>query len=60
MNKKNATMPVEPSQFAILSEKLSVLLGFSDGVVDLLEHLLAIESKAVSATVKCSRSWRIM
>lgn len=41
---------IDRAQFAILSERLSNLLGFSDGVNDVLENLLTIEARAVSET----------
>lgn len=41
---------IDRVQFAILSERLSNLLGFSDGVDDVLENLLTIEARAVSET----------
>ena len=41
---------IDRTQFVILSERLSTLLGFSDGVDDVLENLLTIESRAVSTT----------
>ena len=39
---------IDQTQFAILSEILSNLLGFSEGVDDVLENLLTIDSRAVS------------
>ena len=36
----------------VLTKKLAVLLGFEDGTVDVLEHLLTIESSAVRACVR--------
>ena len=43
---------IDRTQFATLSERLSVLLGFSDGVDDVLENLLTIESRAVSEKIE--------
>jgi hypothetical protein len=42
---------IDQRQFAVLSERLSILLGFSDGVDDVLENLLTIESRAVSEKI---------
>ena len=39
---------IDQKQLTILIERLSILLGFSDGVDDVLDNLLTIESRAVS------------
>jgi hypothetical protein len=41
----------QQQQEAILTKKLSVLLGFEDGAADVLPHLLTIESSAVSVSL---------
>ena len=43
---------IDRTQFATLSERLSILLEFSDGVEDVLENLLTIESRAVSEKIE--------
>jgi hypothetical protein len=42
------TVEVDETQVVLLSERLSDLLGFSDGVDDVVRNLLTIESRAVS------------
>jgi hypothetical protein len=50
---------IDQVQFQILSKRLSILLGFSDGVDDVLENLLTIESRAVSENICVLSSCRV-
>jgi hypothetical protein len=40
----------------ILEEALADLLGFEDGTLDILDHLLTIESREVSDVIGCLSS----
>jgi hypothetical protein len=44
----STTSSIDQKQFTILIERLSILIGFSDGVDDVLDNLLTIESRVVS------------
>lgn len=53
------SIEVDETQVSLLSERLSALLGFSDGVGDVVRNLLTIESRPVRVDVVLSLIWKL-